>query len=157
MREIIAAAGAAAAVCAAMALMFGSVNTRLDAIDARLVDVERRVAHTETMVELLTDRVLPYGGAPARFDDSACGGAQAVAIGPAPAGQLTPDREQSERAPPADAAPPIGRQIVTGADGGLYRLADETDNCGTGWVRVDPGEVPDLERRGYVVVPEEAR
>ena len=68
-REILAAAAAAAAVCTALAIMFGAVNGRLDAIDSRLVDVERRVTHIETMVELLTDRVLPWGGAPARSDE----------------------------------------------------------------------------------------
>ena len=75
MREMVGAVAFAAAVLGGVGWMLSGLHARFDAIDSRLVDVERRVTHIETMVELLTDRVLPYGGAPARSDGSGGGGA----------------------------------------------------------------------------------
>ena len=68
MREFLIACGLAVAVLGPLAILASGIGARLDAIDARLADLHGRVVHVETMVELLTDRVLPYGGQPVLMD-----------------------------------------------------------------------------------------
>lgn len=69
MKEMVAAVAFAAAVLGGVGWMIAGVHQRFTEIDLRLVGVERRVARVETMVEMIQQRVLPYGGAPARSDE----------------------------------------------------------------------------------------
>ena len=61
-----------AACIVAAAAWANGVNQRFIALDETLRDVRERVVHIETVVELLSDRVLPYGGRPAYFTEEYC-------------------------------------------------------------------------------------